>query len=170
MAYRRAVAIGLLVLTMSAPSAFAATPVATAAQEVALTADLDGVPIPLVAVGKFYCNDFDYPAIHCFRSADALTEWLQVDRLLETVSGTDYVQWWDQTYYGGAWMIASQDYDFLSLIGWNDRISSFKGRNLQTGMFATDWFAGGTWYTFCCNQQLPTLGSYNNTFSSVYNN
>ena len=40
--------------------------------DVVLTADLDGRPIPLVSVSKFYCNDFDYPAIHCFSSPAAL--------------------------------------------------------------------------------------------------
>ena len=85
-------------------------------------------------------------------------------------SGLDYVQWWDQSNYGGASMIASQDYGALSFIGWNDRIGSFKGKNLQTGNFYTDWFMGGTAYYFCCNQLVPSLGGFNDTFSSVYNN
>ena len=58
----------------------------------------------------------------------------------------------------------------LAWIGWNDRVSSFKGKNAQTGTFYTDWFAGGSGYGFCCNQQVSSLGGFNDTFSSVYNN
>ena len=61
----------------------------------------------------------------------------------------------------------SEDYSVLSLIGWNDRISSFKGRNSQLGAFYVDWFYSGTVWAFCCNQQVANLGSYSNTFSSI---
>jgi len=64
-------------------------------------------------------------------------------------------------------MNVSQDYAALSAIGWNDRISSFRGRNSETGQFWTDWFYGGTWYAFCCNTSVSNLGSFNNTFSSI---
>ena len=170
MAHRLAVVMGFVMLALLAPPAIAAASDAAEARDVVLTADLEGVPIPLVAVANFQCNDFDYPAIHCFKAASELAGTLQVALSLELLSGTDYVQFWDGTTYSGSSMIASQNYDALSLLGWNDRISSFKGKNLQTGSFYTDWFMGGTAYAFCCNQQVPSLGSYNNTFSSVYNN
>lgn len=48
----------------------------------------------------------------------------------------------------------------LSLIGWDDRISSFQVKNGQSGVFWTDWLYGGTRYTFCCNQLVASLGSW----------
>jgi hypothetical protein len=74
---------------------------------------------------------------------------------------------WDGAAFSGAFMNVSQDYSVLATIGWNDKISSFKGRNSETGTFYTDWFYGGSFWAFCCNAQLSSLGSYNNTFSSV---
>jgi hypothetical protein len=53
----------------------AATPmtsIARASSPGILTADLDGKMIDLTTVGTLHCHDFDYPRIHCFRTADAL--------------------------------------------------------------------------------------------------
>ena len=168
--HRLAAVIGLLALAITATPIMAAAPDEAKGPDVVLTADLEGVPIPLVAVANFQCNDFDYPAIHCFKAAGELSASLQVALSLDLLSGIDYVQVWEHSAYGGSSMVISQDYNALSLLGWNDRISSFKARNSQTGTFYTDWFANGSAYGFCCNQQVPSLGSYNDTFSSVYNN
>ena len=64
-------------------------------------------------------------------------------------------------------MHVSQDYSALATIGWNDRISSFKARNSETGAFFTDWFYSGSSWPFCCNTQQPTLNAYDNLFSSI---
>lgn len=165
--------LAVIMLALAIGPAAAATPDEPAGLDgnLAIVADIEGEPIPLLAVGKFHCNDFDFPAIHCFRSAAALDESVDAEvGLTSLLAGTDYVQIWQDAYFLGASMIVSQDYPVLAALGWNDRISSFKGRNSQTGMFFTDWFAGGSWYGFCCNQQVSSLGSYNDTFSSVYNN
>jgi hypothetical protein len=83
------------------------------------------------------------------------------------LSGTEYVTVWDQAGFFGGSMSISQDYASLLTIGWNDRISSFKARNSQTGRFTVDWFFGGSSWPFCCNSQLSSLGAYDNTFSAV---
>jgi hypothetical protein len=83
------------------------------------------------------------------------------------LTSVDYVTVWDGTFFSGASMNVSEDYSALSLIGWNDRISSFKGRNSESGAFYVDWFYGGAWWTFCCNQQTSNLGTFSNTFSSI---
>jgi hypothetical protein len=67
-------------------------------------------------------------------------------------------------------MYFSADYSALALIGWNDRISSFIGQNSGSANFWTDWFFSGSYYSFCCNQQIASLGSYDNSFSSVIRN
>jgi hypothetical protein len=139
--------------------------VAVAAQQkITVSATLDGRPIPLIDVAKYYCDDFAFPVITC--STDAA----QIEaRVFAPLSATavDYVTIYDAAGFGGAWMHVSQDYAGLWSIGWNDRISSFKGRNGESGRFWTDWYYSGSYWAFCCNQQLASLGSYDNTFSSV---
>ena len=147
--------------TMTPPSASAGD---GAGAVTTLTATLDGKPIPLADVGKYFCDDFSYPVIRC-SSSELVAE--ARSSLFTLLTAVDYVTIWEYELYSGAWMNVSQNYGVLALIGWNDRISSFKGRNGETGEFHTDWFNGGSTWGFCCNQQLGTLGGYNNTFSSV---
>lgn len=132
-----------------------------------LRADLDGKPIPLAEVGQWYCEDFDAPVIHCFSSSKALET--SVAPILATTSVT-YVVVYEFTAYQGAYLYISNNVTVLGTLGWNDRISSFSVRNSQSGWFWTDWFYGGTGYQFCCNSQVGSLGSFDDTFSSVFRN
>ena len=161
----RTLAVGLAFIASLAVAGLVATPAALAADpEPQLTATLDGRPIPLEDVGKHYCDDFSYPEITCWSTrllADSRAT------LVTLLTAVDYVTIWDGANFGGSFMNVSQDYSALALIGWNDRISSFKGRNSETGAFYTDWFYSGTIWAFCCNTQASSLGSYNNTFSSI---
>ena len=161
----RGLAIGLMVLS-SLTIAGLENPQATRATDPdqELTATLDGKPIPLEEVGKYFCDDFAYPEISCFS-----TRLLAGARatLVTLLTSVDYVSIFDLANYGGAYMNVSQDYSALALIGWNDRIGSFKGRNSETGSFFVDWFYNGTQWAFCCNTQTPSLGAYNNSFSSI---
>lgn len=161
----RELAIGLMVLS-SLTIAGIGNPgtIRAADPDPELTATLDGKPIPLQDVGRYYCDDFSYPEIKCSSTrllADAR------EALVTLATAIDYVTIFDQQNYGGAYMNVSQDYSVLSLIGWNDRIGSFKARNSETGSFYVDWFYGGTAWAFCCNTQTGNLGSYNNSFSSI---
>jgi hypothetical protein len=130
-----------------------------------LRADLDGRPIPLRQVANYFCDDFSYPQIHCNSRAGDLRS--RVDGIL-SVASVGYVTIYDYTSFAGSYMYMSQDYSVLATLGWNDRISSFIARNSQSGHFYTDWFYSGTGYSFCCNQLVPSLGGYDNTFSSVH--
>jgi hypothetical protein len=69
--------------------------------------------------------------------------------------------------FSGASMYLAADYSMLVGIGWNDRISSFKAVSGQSGTFFVDWLYGGSSYSFCCNQNVASLGAFNDTFSSV---
>ena len=129
-----------------------------------LSAYLDGKPIPLADVSKYFCDDFSYPEIQCSISPLITAARATVTNLLTSV---DYVTVFDGTYFSGAWMNMSQDYSILATIGWNDRISSFKARNGETGTFYVDWFYNGSQWSFCCNTQQSSLGGYDNSFSSV---
>lgn len=161
----------ILLLTVAATPAVARTGVpisATAARSgEQLTADLDGKPIKLADVGKWYCHDFAYPVIHCFSNPNSLEASTKV--ALATADVT-YVTVYEFTTYQGAYMHMSQDYSILALIGWNDRISSFVTENSAGGVFWTDWLYSGTRYSFCCYQAVGSLGSFNDTFSSVFHN
>lgn len=153
-------ALGLLTITGFARPA----PASAANPDTELTATLDGKAIPVADVGKYDCDDFAYPEIQCWSNrvlADSRA------LLVNVLTSITYVTIYDLANYAGASMNVSQDYAALSTIGWNDRISSFKARNSETGQFWTDWFYGGTWYAFCCNTSVASLGSFNNTFSSI---
>jgi hypothetical protein len=167
-ALRTAVLAGALVgLALLGPTFASARQV-----DPALSADLDGKPMALVDVGLHYCHDLDYPIIHCFSQAKALESEMRARNAtsgITAAAGTGvYATVYEYTLFQGAYMHMSQNYTCLACIGWNDRISSFVALNSQTGNFYTDWFYGGTVYGFCCNQQLTGLGSFDNTFSSVY--
>lgn len=137
---------------------------AGADSEPELSATLDGKPIPVADVSKYFCDDFSYPVIRCSRSQLIMELRATTTALL---TGVDYVTIFEYPGYGGSWMHVSQDYSTLLTIGWNDRISSFKARNSETGRFFTDWFNGGTVWNFCCNSSVSSLGSYDNRFSSM---
>jgi hypothetical protein len=139
-----------------------------------ITAEPVGRAIKPELISSFYCHDFDYPVIRCFRSALEL-EAAEASRasasegLSATFTAADYVTIYDGTVWTGAYMDVSQNYDALFSIGWNDRISSYKARNSVSGKFWTDWFASGTARSFCCNTQVSSLPSnLDNAFSSVY--
>jgi hypothetical protein len=164
---RRPALLALLVAAILVPP----SPVAAAQASSPVTADLDGTAIVLVDVGRYYCHDFDAPRFHCFETAAALDAVLEPasDLLgLLVAAAPNYVVIYENGWYGGASMYVSQDYTVLATIGWNDRISSFKALNSETGNFHWDWFyGGGTPYTFCCNQNVPSLGTWNDNISSV---
>jgi hypothetical protein len=129
-----------------------------------VVAFLDGRAIPVADVSRHFCDDFSYPTIHC--SSSPLVIELRATSLL-LLTGADYVTVYEKSSFQGTYMNVSQDYGSLLTIGWNDRISSFKARNSETGRFWTDWFNGGTVWNFCCNTWVSSLGSYDNTFSSM---
>jgi hypothetical protein len=125
------------------------------------------VPIRLADVGKWYCHDFDFPAIHCFSQPRDLEA---SPTFAAAATSTTYVTVYEFTTYQGAYMHLSQDYSMLVLIGWSDRISSLVVHNSAGGVFWTDWLYTGARYPVCCFQQLGSLGSYNDSFSSVFHN
>lgn len=151
---------------------FASSGTATAANGPPnVRADLEGRPIKAAEVSSYFCHDFSFPDVHCFSTAAEL----------ETAAGapggaitaaygpSDYVTIYSEPTYGGSYMHLSQNYDTLFWIGWSDRVSSFKGRNSNSGTFWSDWHGTGRATDFCCNQTIPYLsGSVDNTFTSVY--
>jgi hypothetical protein len=162
----RGLAVGLMVFGLLAATGLTRpSPARAGDTDPELTATLDGKPIPLEDVGKYDCDDFSYPEIRCYSTRVLADSRALVVNVLTSI---DYVTVYNLTSFGGAYMNMSQDYTTLATIGWSDRISSFKGRNGETGIFYVDWFYTGTWYAFCCNTQVGNLGSFSNTFSSMH--
>jgi hypothetical protein len=139
-------------------------------QQAIIVADVDGHPIKSALTSAYFCHDFDFPRIHCFRSAKSLkAAEAKTASVSPYFSTNDYVTIFDGPNYSGAFMDVSQNYDALFSIGWNDRISSFKARNGASGEFWTDWFASGTGLGFCCSSNISSLPSnLDNAFSSMY--
>lgn len=146
-------------------------PASAAAHPARLTADLDGRPIPVAQVGRNFCHDRDYPVIHCFSTARGLESArssLSASAAAVTDSANYVVVFSGQTYSGNYFYI-SQNYDMLAVVGWNDRIRSYKALNGYPGRFYTDWFGSGAEQSFCCNNAIPYLSSmFDAQFSSVY--
>jgi hypothetical protein len=158
----RALLFGVVLALLPSAPAMAASP--------QVSATLDGQAIPLSQVSAYSCHDLEFPTIRCFRQSRdrnlALAN--EAGQLQIAAAAVVYVTVYDQAAYLGSSLSISQNYDSLAVVGWNDRVSSFRARNAETGRFATDWFGGGSSWAFCCNQATANLGTYNNTFSSVY--
>src|SRR3954471_11142088 len=99
----RALFVVAAALVLAAPA-----PIAAAQTSTDLHADLDGAKIALVDVGKYYCEDFTAPAIHCFTRAAALES--SLSNLAATTGTGNYVIVYDYTGYAGPYMYMSQDY------------------------------------------------------------
>lgn len=147
-----------------------AGPVASAG---VMTAELDGHPIALHDVSKWHCHDLDHPIIHCYRTEAALDDALAgfgVGPSAQFASGISYVQIWEDASFAGATYLLSIPYSSLGTIGWNDKVTSLQAKNSQHGEFYEHNNYLGLVYSFCCNVQVPNVGStYNDLFSSVKN-
>ncbi len=165
-----AVALALVMVGVYARSAIAASgPV--------IAADLGGRPIPAVDVGRYQCEDLDFPRIHCYLLAVDL-ERAVARRLaapvpaglgaLATTLATTYVRIFADLNYGGASAYLSVSYDDLGVIGWNDRISSFQGQAGNGGTFFEHIYGGGFAYGFNAYQQVSYVGdAWDNVISSL---
>ena len=129
-----------------------------------VVADLEGRSIPAAEVSQHFCHDFAFPRVHCFTTGAGLDAAIAP----YVAAGVSFVVVYDGTLLSGSYAAISSNQDALTFIGWNDRISSLRSVNGGAGVFWTDWFGGGGRFSFCCGSSYLTLGSFDNTFSSVY--
>ena len=161
----RAVLLALVVAGLLAPTT----------QATQVRASLDGRPIPLERVSDLACHDFEFPLIRCFDSvasldADVTTQVTRQGLSPDlAVAASGYVVVYEHAVYGGANpKVLSSDVPWLSDIGWNDKISSFKSFG-ASGVFYENSPSGGFGYYFGPTTRVPTLNSaYNDKFSSFY--
>jgi len=163
----RAVVIAALLATIAAPTVGAGR----------VRATLDGQTIPMERVGSLACHDFEYPLIRCFDSVASLESDVAIE-IARQSSGTalaalsiGYVVVYEHVLYAGYNpKVLTTDVAWLSDIGWNDKISSFKSFG-ASGQFYEHSPSGGLVYYYGPTTQVPTLGStYNDKFSSFYIN
>jgi hypothetical protein len=161
----RAVAVVTLLAAMAAPAVKAA-PIAT----------LDGRPIAIGLAADLDCHDFEYPVIRCFDSeaslqSDVATQIARRDaKASYAVDTIGYVVVYEHASYGGATKVLSSDVPWLSDIGWNDRISSFKSFG-ASGSFNEHSPSGGFIWWYGPTSRVASLsGTYNDKFSSFYVN
>lgn len=139
-----------------------------------IRADVEGRPIKPSEISTYFCHDFDFPRIHCFPTGARLEAAINTTSagtlaVLAAFGPNDYVTVYSGPTFSGTYAHLSQNYDTLYWIGWNDQISSYKGRNSASGTFWSDWYATGRATNFCCNTQVTSLSSdVDNTFTSVY--
>ena len=164
----RSIAAAIAVLL----AALASAPVSAAD---GLTATRDGTPITLAEARSLSCNDFEYPRITCFSTAGAarLTARTMATARVAAPAGSaalSYVTVYEHAGYAGAFLMLSSNQAWLSSIGWNDRISSFKSVG-ATGSFREDSPSGGFIYYFGPTTTAASLsGTYNDKFSAFYRN
>lgn len=108
-----------------------------------LSASLDGQPIPLVEVSRHHCHDFAYPQYTCFRTARErdrdMPQFVAARSIQRTAVrgingalgtlGVNYVLFFEHSDYGGYSSVTSNPVPDLSVVGWNNKISSFKSTN-----------------------------------------
>jgi hypothetical protein len=145
---------------------------AQATSEPVIRADLVGKPIPAVEVGRYACHDLDFPLIHCYRSPDELDAALAARPARHAGAATlalaGYVKVFPDRDLRGNPAVLTVRYDDLSVIGWNDRISSFQGLAGAGGKFFEHIYGSGRAYPFAAYQIVTYVGDpYNDTFSSV---
>lgn len=162
-----AIAAAVLLLATAAPASASAP---STAGRPAITADVNGRAIAPTQIPQYFCHDHDYPRIHCFTTSMALEAAVSSSAAtMQATSSSDYVVVYAGTNYYSSYMYVSQNYDALAVVGWNDRIRSYRALNGYPGVFYTDWFGSGAVLDFCCNNTAPYLSStFDSQISSVY--
>lgn len=153
-------AMVVLLLATTAPTVEART----------ISATLDGRAIGIGQVGALACHDLEFPIIRCYDSVAQLDAVVAADRpAARLATGGGYVVVYQNSAYGGSNpKVLTTDVPWLSDIGWNDRISSFKSFG-ATGEFYEHSPSGGFIYFYGPTTQVAYVGDfYNDKFSSFY--
>ena len=135
-----------------------------------LSATLDGKRIRMSRVPTLQCHDFDYPVIRCFSTSHLIAEDIAARLDAAGADGarllsSGYVTVYQDVSYGPPSISLSTDFPSLSVLGWNDRISSFKSFG-ATGGFWEHSPSGGFFDAYTTTTMASSLGSHNDTYSA----
>lgn len=147
-----------------------------------LSAVLDGEEIPLSDVGLYYCHDFAYPVYRCFRTSlerdldmgaqttlsdTSLSGALSINLLAAT--SVTYVLAYDLPDFGGPSVALSNPAPDLALLGWNNRISSFKSTNGGRPKWWDGTYYSGSSWQWGTSAWVAYVGDgLTNRFTSVF--
>ncbi|HEX7490960.1 MAG TPA: hypothetical protein VF337_04595 [Candidatus Limnocylindrales bacterium] len=182
-------------LAVGLACALAAQPVAAAGNQpsavdpngIVVTATFHGYPIDPALASHYFCHTRDYPAVRCFDSqaevdadlgmveptpgpaeADSSTD-TSIHIVVPDWSGGAYtIAYWDINY-GGSALTVYGAVPALSVLGWDDAISSIKSVNCGIPRYYLNPNYGGSYWQNSCNSWSANLYSVNDTFSSVIN-
>jgi hypothetical protein len=157
---RTALVSAILLATVAAPQVSAD----------GLSATLDGKRIRISRVPTLNCHDFDQPVIRCFSTPDLLASDIEARTNPALAEGArllsaGWVTAYHDHFFGTPSISLSGDWPSLSVLGWNDRISSFKSFG-ATGGFWEHSPSGGFFHAYGSTTQTPSLGSHNDAFSA----
>ena len=164
---------GMIAFLLTVVTSGVYPPPVGAGSEPVIVADLGGQPIPAVDVSRYHCEDLDFPRIHCYALAGDRDRAVAGRLAVQATGGlaidaTAYVLIFQDAQFAGPSAYLTVAYDDLSVIGWNDRISSFKGQGGSGGTFFEHIYGGGFAYPFNAGQSVSYVGDpYNDKFSSV---
>lgn len=173
----RRLTVLLLLIGIVAPAAVSAAVVARTHPDSVVVVVLGDTVIEPRAAVNYDCHDRDHPIIRCFRSPAERTQ--EQARVAASMSATSdgstgealgllspYVRWYRDSGFSGPSFEAYDPYRDLSLIGWDNQISSFVPLNgghpvwwSGSGFTGTRW----DWGT----GSVANLGLANDQFSSV---
>ena len=155
-----------------------------------VTATYEGQSIDPQLASHYFCHTRDYPIVRCFASQEEVDNDLGIveptapgeagmtqSSAGESVGGVtpDFppgvaytIAYWDINYGGNALTIYGAISN-LNILGWGDNISSIKSVNCGIPRYYVDASYSGLYWQNGCNYWSASLGSYNDTFSSVLN-
>ena len=145
-----------------------------------VTAVYRGQAIDPTQASHYFCHTRDYPVVRCFDSQAEVDQDLglsqpaaaerspSADVSPDWSGGAYTIGYWDSNYGGSALTIYGA-VSSLEVVGWNDAISSIKSVNCGIPRYYVDISYGGYYWQNGCNVWSSSLGSYNDTFSSVIN-
>jgi hypothetical protein len=149
-----------------------------------LWATLNGEPIALVEVGQNHCHDFAYPRYTCFRTERErdrdMARFLGANAVRRLAPGAvtgalgtqsvNYVLFFETRDYAGYSSVASNPVPDLSVVGWSNRISSFKSTNGGRPKWWDGTNYGGSNWQWGVSVWVPYVGdTANERFTSVQN-
>jgi hypothetical protein len=153
-----------------------------------VTATYQGRSINPTLASHYFCHTRDYPVVRCFDSQAEVDADLGIveptepglkdadtaagpsaDNVTPGWSGLAYtIAYWDANYGGSALTIYNA-IPALSVLGWDDAISSIKSINCGIPRYYLDPNYASSYWQNACNTWSANLYSVNDTFSSVVN-
>ncbi len=142
---------------------------AHAQDQTSMAAYLNGTKIDGDEIHLWHCDDASAPVIQCYRSEEERDDAIKSHGVTASDIGDYVTVYADENYDGGSFTMTGP-YPNLSVIGWNDVVTSFKSRNGRHPRFYRDSGYGAPWWQWTTGAWIANVGSSaNDQFSSIKN-